>query len=242
MTRLNRRLLLGAIAVLVPALAGCEAGLNAPTLEFHPASSGVSTTQNGITLDNVFVLGAPLGSALPPGGRAGVFLSIEAENGDRLISVSAPGTASAVKLTGGPVNLPAQTLVDLSGPVPEVVLTGLANPLIGGKTVQLTLIFAQAGAVTLSVPVEPHAYDYATYSPPPIPRPTLSARPKAHASGSASAGASAPGSATSTAIRQPVGHAVAGQVRTHLVRSVEKIFYPERTGVLAFQCLSSSGG
>ena len=132
MTRWNRRLLLGAIAVLVPALAGCEAGLNAPTLEFHPASSGVSITQNGITLDNVFVLGAPLGSALPPGGRAGVFLSIEAENGDRLVSVSAPGAASAVKLTGGPVDLPAQTLVDLSGPEPQMVLTGLANPLLGG--------------------------------------------------------------------------------------------------------------
>ena len=55
--RWNRRLLLGAIAVLVPALAGCEAGYNAPTLQFHPASSGVSTTVNGITLDNLFVLG-----------------------------------------------------------------------------------------------------------------------------------------------------------------------------------------
>ncbi len=195
MTRLNRRLLLGAIAVLLPALAGCEAGLNAPTLEFHPASSGVSTTVNGVTVDNLFVLGAPVGSALPPGGRAGVFLAIEAQNGDRLLSVSAPGTASAVKLTGGPVDLPAQTLVDLGGPVPEMVLTGLVSPLSGGETVQLTLIFAQAGVVTLGVPVEPHAYDYATYSPPPIPRPPLSARRSAHASGSASASASAPGSA-----------------------------------------------
>ena len=39
-TRWNRRLLFGAIAVLVPALAGCEAGLNAPTLDFHPARAG----------------------------------------------------------------------------------------------------------------------------------------------------------------------------------------------------------
>ena len=226
MTRLNRRLLLGAIAVLVPVLAGCEAGLNAPTLEFHPASNGVSITQNGITLDNVFVLGPPLGSALPPGGRAGVFLSIEAENGDRLISVSAPGTASAVKLTGGPVDLPAQTLVDLSGPEPKMVLTRLANPLFGGQTVQLTLIFQQAGAVTLTVPVEPHAYEYATYAPPPIPKPTV--KPKAHPSGSASAGASVGVGCASACdlqrIRHPVGHAVAGRVRTHLVRSVEKIF------------------
>jgi copper(I)-binding protein len=201
-TRLNRRLLLGAIAVLVPVLAGCEAGLNAPTLEFHPASSGVSITQNGITLDNVFVLGPPLGSALPPGGRAGVFLAIEAENGDRLISASAPGTASAVKLTGGPIDLPAQTLVNLGGPEPEIVLNRLANPLLGGTTVQLTLVFQQAGVVTLSVPVEPHAFDYATYSPPPIPKPTPSAKPKAHASGLASS-ASAPGSVTSSPSASP---------------------------------------
>ena len=129
MTRLNRRLLLGALAVLLPALAGCEAGLNAPTLEFHPASSGVSTTVNGITLDNMFVLGAPVGSAIPVGGRAGVFLALESQNGDRLLAVSAPGAASSVKLTGGPVNLPAQTLVNLGGPVPQMVLTGLASPL-----------------------------------------------------------------------------------------------------------------
>ena len=205
MTRLNRRLLLGAIAVLVPALAGCEAGLNAPTLEFHPASAGVSTTHNGIALNNVFVLGPPLGSALPPGGQAGVFLSIQAQNGDRLVSVSAPGTASSVKLAGGPVDLPAQTQVDLSGPVPKVVLTGLANPLLGGQTVQLTLIFQQAGAVTLTVPVEPHAYDYATYFPPPIPRPTPTVRPRRRSVGvgqcigvgcSATASASASPSAT----------------------------------------------
>ena len=157
---------------------------------------------NGITLDNLFVLGAPVGSALPPGGRAGVFLAIEAQNGDRLVSVSAPGTASSVKLAGGPVDLPAQTLVDLGGPVPQVVLTGLANPLSGGETVQLTLIFAQAGAVTLGVPVEPHAYDYATYSPPPIPTPTPSARRRAHATGSASASAS-PGSASASPSASP---------------------------------------
>ncbi|MGP0025174.1 MAG: hypothetical protein ACLPKE_17730 [Streptosporangiaceae bacterium] len=203
MTRLNRRLLLGAIAVLLPALAGCEAGANAPTLEFHPASSGVSTTVNGITVDNLFVLGAPVGSALPPGGRAGVFLALESENGDRLVSVSAPGTAAAVKLTGGPVDLPAQTLVDLGGPVPQMVLTGLVNPLSGGETVQLTLVFAQAGVVTLGVPVEPHAYDYATYFPPPIPRLPPSVRGRAHASGSASASAPASGSAPGSASASP---------------------------------------
>ena len=199
MTRWHRRLLLGAIAVLVPALAGCEAGLNAPTLEFHPASSGVSIVQNGITLDNVFVLGAPVGFAVPPGGRAGVFLAIQAQNSDKLVSVSAPGTAAAVRLAGGSVNLPAQSLVDLGGPEPEVVLTGLTSQLSGGQTIQLSFNFAQAGTITLSVPVEPRSYDYATYSPPAIPRPTVTVRPKAHASGRASAGASASASAGASA-------------------------------------------
>jgi copper(I)-binding protein len=195
--RWNRCLLLGAMALLVPALAGCEAGFNAPTLEFHPSSSGVTAEHNGIAIDNLFVLGSPLGVELPAGGQAGVFLAIEAQNGDRLVSVSAPGSASSVKLADGPVDLPAQTLVNLGGPAPTIVLTGLINPLSGGETIQLTLIFAEAGVITLGVPVEPHAYYYATYSPPPIP--TLTLTPTATASGSAAA----PGSATASPSASP---------------------------------------
>jgi copper(I)-binding protein len=168
-TRWTRRLLVGAIAMLVPALAGCEAGLNAPTLQFHPASFGVSTVVDGITIDNVFVLGPAPGSILPAGGQAGVFLSLEASNADQLTSVRAPGTASSVQLGAGPVTLSPNTLVDLGGPSPFVVLNGLTNPLSGGETVQLVLTFANAGAVTLMVPVVPAAYEYATYSPPPTP-------------------------------------------------------------------------
>jgi hypothetical protein len=199
-TRWTRRLLLGAIAILVPALAGCEAGLNAPTLEYHPASNGVSTVVNGVTLDNVFVLGPTLGTTLPVGGQAGVFLSLEAENGDRLLSVRAPGTANSVKLTSGPVTLHPYTLVDLSGPTPEVVLRGLTTELSGGETIQLTLVFANAGLVTLMVPVEPAAYEYATYSPPPpfIPliSPSASPRHKKKAKADVNIPASASPSAT----------------------------------------------
>jgi copper(I)-binding protein len=198
-TRWNRRLLFGAIAMLVPALAGCEAGLNAPTLAYHPATFGANTVQNGIAIDNVFVLGPTLGSVLPPGGQAGVFLALQADNGDRLVSVSAPGTAASVKISGGSVSLPAQALVDLGGPKPEVVLTGLASQLGGGETIQLVFTFAEAGTITMAVPVEPHAYEYATYFPPTIPSPSATAT--ATASGSASAGASA--SATSTASASP---------------------------------------
>ena len=170
MTRWTRRLLVGAIAILVPALAGCEAGYNAPTLEYHPASNGVSTTVNGIELDNVFVLGPELNQTLPVGGQAGVFLAMSSQTHDQLVSASAPGAASSVQLLSGPVTLSPGELVKLSGPEPLIVLNGLTNPLSGGQTISLVLTFANAGVVPLRVPVEPAAYEYTTYSPPPIPR------------------------------------------------------------------------
>ena len=169
MTRWTRRLLAAAIAILVPALAGCEAGYNAPTLEYHPASNGVSTTINGIELDNVFVLGPALNQTLPAGGQAGVFLAMSSQTRDLLVSASAPGAANSVQLLNGPVTLRPGELVNLSGPAPLIVLNGLTNPLSGGETISLVLTFASAGVVPLRVPVEPAAYEYTTYSPPPTP-------------------------------------------------------------------------
>jgi copper(I)-binding protein len=181
-TRWTRRLLVGAIAILLPALAGCEAGFNAPTLQFHPASTGLSTVAAGINVDDAFVLGPTPGSTLPAGGQAGVFLSLYAQNSDQLTSASAPGYASSVQLVSGPVTLNPNTLVDLSGPAPQLVLNGLTSPLSGGETIQLKLTFANAGPVTLTVPVEPADYDFATYSAPPTPTPTPSVTATATAS------------------------------------------------------------
>ena len=188
MTRWNRRMLFGALAVLVPVLAGCEAGLNAPTLTYHPAAFGAYATHEGIMIDNAFVLGSSTGVAVP---RAGVFFAVVSQDGDRLVSINAPGTAPLVRIAGGAINLPAQVPVDLTGPEPKVVLTGLSSPLTAGATITLTFNFARAGTVTMSVPVEPHTYEYATYSPPPaLPTPTPTKKPKPSVSGSGSASAS----------------------------------------------------
>jgi copper(I)-binding protein len=168
-TRWTRRLLVGAIAIAVPALAGCEAGLNAPTLQYHPASFGETTTIDGITVDNAFVLGPAPGSTLPSGGQAGLFLALQSASNDQLTSITAPGTASSVQLGNGPISLSPGHLVDLSGPSPLITLTNLTNPLSGGEMIQLDLQFATAGTVTVTVPVEPAAYEYTTYSPPPTP-------------------------------------------------------------------------
>jgi copper(I)-binding protein len=196
-TRWTRRLLFGAVAVLVPALAGCEAGFNAPTLMFHPASTGQSTIIDGIAIDNAFVLGPQLNTVLPAGGQAGLFMSLSAPGNEQLTSISAPGTATSVRLINGPVNLGANALVNLDGPAPEIVLNGLTSALSGGETVQLVLNFASAGAVTILVPVEPNAYDFATYSPPP-PSPTPTPNPKHKASPTATPSGSVSASTTAT--------------------------------------------
>jgi len=167
-TRWNRRLLIGALIMLIPALAGCEAGYNAPTLQFHPASFGVSTTVDGINIDNVFVLGPAPGSTLQAGGQAALFMSLESPTGDRLTKITS-NAASSVQLGNGAITLNPNTLVDLSGPSPLLTLNGLTNPLNGGETVNLVLSFATAGTVNLAVPVEPAAYEFATYSPAPTP-------------------------------------------------------------------------
>lgn len=158
----------GALALLMPAIAGCEAGNGAPTLEFHAASAGTQTIVNGIRITDVFVLGAPSGATLPAGSSASLFMSLfnGGANADTLVSASAAG-ASDVALDGGTVPLPLETLVNLTGPAPSAVLTNLSKPLASGRYVKVVLQFKNAGPVTLQVPVEPQSYDWATYSPAP---------------------------------------------------------------------------
>ncbi|MBV9094246.1 MAG: copper chaperone PCu(A)C [Streptosporangiaceae bacterium] len=185
-TRWTRRLLFAAVAVLAPALAGCEAGFNAPTQEYHPAAFGNYASPSHLSIQNAFVLGPAPGAVLPAGGQAGAFLALYAADGDRLESVTAPGAAASVRLVGGPVTLAPQTLVTLTGPAPRIVLTGLTRPLTGGQSIALVLDFANAGAVALQVPVMPHAYEYATYSPPRLP-PAPTTAPRARTSPTPSA-------------------------------------------------------
>ena len=49
-SKVLRRFLIGALALLIPVLAGCEAGNNAPTLEFHPAAAGAYGTAVSTTM------------------------------------------------------------------------------------------------------------------------------------------------------------------------------------------------
>ena len=115
------------------------------------------------------MLGAPVGSTVPSGSSASLFVSLYNSGGssDTLLSATAPGVASSISLSGGTVPLPANSApVNLTGPEPEVVLENLTKPLTGGSYIPVTFDFEHAGTVTLQVPVEAQSFQWATFSPP----------------------------------------------------------------------------
>src|SRR6516165_10494932 len=171
-----RVLALVVAAAVAPAIAGCEAGFNAPTQKWHQPAAGASRiVGNVLRINNVFVLGAAPAFSLPRGGSAGLFLTITNEGAapDRLIGVSAPGTAAAVQLPAGGVRLAGQQQVLLSGPAPRVILRRLIRSVNGGQHILVVLHFVRAGNVAMVVPVMPRAQWFSTFSPaPPLLRPS----------------------------------------------------------------------
>jgi copper(I)-binding protein len=206
-SKLLRRLLIGATALLIPVLAGCEAGNNAPVLQFHPAANGAYGTVDSVSVINAFVLGAKGNAPLPAGDSASLFVGLYngGNSADKLVSVSAPGTAASVQVVGGSIALPGQQTAYLTGPAPKLILKQLTRPLSGGQTVSLVMTFANAGSVTLPVPVEPQLGYYATYSPPASASPSATAtKPAAASTPQAKPSATPSPSATS-----PTAHASA---------------------------------
>jgi copper(I)-binding protein len=189
---LPRRLVLGTAAVLIPLLAGCEAGNDAPTLQFHYPTDAAGTVVGKLSIRNVFVLGAPLGASLHKGQSASLFLAmVNTGTPDRLLSVTAPGSATSVTVPSGGVpivNLHPVFL--LSGPKPQLVLVDLTRTLTSGSSIKLELNFQKAGLVTLVVPVFARAQHYATYAPPQstvaTSTPAVAPAPSTHASPSPS--------------------------------------------------------
>lgn len=196
-----RLLTIAAAVGLIPALAGCEAGVNAQTTRPFAPTDGASAVFQGIAIRDAFVLGPPTDATLRPGESAGFFLALINDGGpDRLTAVTAPGTAASVAIHGGTVPLRHGQAALLTGPVPQLILERLSRPLTGGESIQVTLYFENAGAVTLSIPVVARTNYYTTFSPPPpsptsaaaLPRPRSPRLPAASASPSSTGVAAVP--------------------------------------------------
>ncbi len=196
---LPRRLVLVAAAALLPVLAGCEAGNNAPTLEFHAPTDGATASVGQLGISNVFVVGAPLGFSLHKGQSASLFLALVNDGAtDTLTSITAPGTAASVPLPAGGITVRNMHPVLLTGPKPTVSLADLTRSLTGGTDIKLVLTFRNAGPVTLFVPVMARAAQYVTYGTPanPTASATPSATPTRHHRAPTPSGTATPGLST----------------------------------------------
>jgi len=159
-----------AAAGLIPAIAGCEAGANAPTQQWHQPTPGASAIVNDtLRINNMFVLGPAPGFSLPRGATAGVFLALTNDGvRDRLISITAPTAATSIRVPAGGISLGHMQSLFLTGPSPRVLLVHLTRILNGGQYVRVNMNFQNAGHVSLLVPVMPRATFYTTFSPAPV--------------------------------------------------------------------------
>jgi copper(I)-binding protein len=172
-----RDLVVVAAVGLIPAIAGCEAGNDAPTQQWHQPTPGASAiVDNTLRINNMFVLGPTPGFTLPRGASAGIFFALSNDGApDRLLSIKAPGDATSVLVPAGGITLGREQTLLLTGPSPRVVLEHLTRTLNGGQWIRLNLRFQNAGFVSLKVPVMPRTESYGTFSPAPLilrPRPT----------------------------------------------------------------------
>ena len=149
--RALRRACAVAAVALIPVLAGSAPAVTLLSCSRHPPTSGASTTieeaRARLAIRNAFVLGAPRQNAtLPAGSSAGLFVALVNTGArDRLVRVSAPGSATSVPLPAGGVLLARIRSALLTGPAPELLLTGLTRSLRGGTYVKVLLTFPRAG-------------------------------------------------------------------------------------------------
>ena len=165
-----RDLVVVAAVGLIPAIAGCEAGTAAPTQQWHQPTPGASAVvDNTLRINNMFVLGPTPGFTLRRGASAGLYFALSNDGApDRLIKLTAPGSAATVRVLAGGITLGREQSVFLTGPAPRVVLQGLTRTLNGGQWIRINLDFQNAGYVSLRVPVMPRSDSYTTYSPAPL--------------------------------------------------------------------------
>ena len=130
-----RDLVVVAAVGLIPAIAGCEAGTNAPTQEWHQPTPGASAiVDNTLRINNMFVLGPTPGFTLPRGASAGLFFALSNDGApDRLLSIKAPGEAVSVLVPAGGISARPAADAVLHRPVPRVVLEHLTRTLNGGQ-------------------------------------------------------------------------------------------------------------
>ncbi len=176
--RPGRRIACLAVIAALP-LTACAAGYQAETSRERTTLTSVSGVRGTLTVRNVFLVGpADSGGSIP--------LYLAAFNGgttsDRLVSISSSGASGGYVPSDAGIPAGGSTFFN-TGDASVPQLTGLKQKVLVGQQLSVTMVFQEAGELTLSVPVE--ASDLAR--PSPVPSASASATPSSSASPSASA-------------------------------------------------------
>lgn len=174
--RLGADLLRTALAgIVVAAVSSCGQGGAGKWFPNRAANGHVGK----MSLRNVFIL-VPSASPAPrttggasAAGSAPLYFSLvnEARSADRLVSVSASGVATSVRIVGGPIVVPPRKAV-FGSQFPQATLEGLRSPLRPPHRVQVRFVFEHAGTATMNVPIKLHANTpWSTFSLTPSPAP-----------------------------------------------------------------------
>ncbi|MFI9840687.1 copper chaperone PCu(A)C [Nonomuraea sp. NPDC051941] len=190
----SRRWIVVAAFLAAPMLAGCGAGFDATTNKPYAPNEALALIENGaygtrgIQIPQAFILGPDAGAQLAWRGSAPIYLNIlnTAGTPDTLEAVSA-GSMGTVKVTA-PIQLPSRQLVNTGKPTPQLMLEAIPKSLRGGESIKLDLQFANAGIVSLNVPVVTRSREFKDYppapnapaAPTPTPTPSASASEEAH--------------------------------------------------------------
>ena len=169
--------LLAAVLAMTLTVGGCGAGPNAQTGQEAPAVNGAAATTGPIAVrDAMIVLPArPAGpDAYAPGGTAPLQMWIvnQGQQPDRLLSASSSAATSVstggdlIVAPGGAVAVTAASSTASAAPAASptgstgeqvrhasMTLVGLREAVQPGQNYPVTLVFENAGPVTLAVPV-----------------------------------------------------------------------------------------
>lgn len=153
-TRRPSPLVLAAAVGLALAVSGCAAGQISQTAQEVAAIDGGNATVGQIGVRNV-LFEAPAAANYGPGSTVPVSLVIS-NNGtsqDTLTAVSTPIGAS-VAIRNSKISLPAQHNVTVGSTGTNAIsVKGLTASLCFGTSVPVTFTFAEAGTVTVNVPI-----------------------------------------------------------------------------------------
>jgi copper(I)-binding protein len=147
-----------ALAALLSAalLSSCSTGLNNQTYQPRTPADSTSAQVGDLALRGFAVELDPEGPPLV----VGVVVN-QGTEGDALVGATTPvaPTVQYLSQDGAPnLDLPPGRS---SGSTWALLLDGMAEPLVGGTFIDVTLEFAKAGKTTISVPVRPGDLDLA---------------------------------------------------------------------------------